>query len=87
MTKPIATFTKQIVLPVIQAIIIVLLTISTMAFAFPAYSQEKSLTDLQTRALVLNKQGKYSEAVKVAKEALKASEEEFGSDHPKTAAS
>ncbi|MGR3293866.1 MAG: tetratricopeptide repeat protein, partial [Candidatus Scalindua sp.] len=84
MTKPITTFTKHIICPVIQPIIVALLTIPALTFAFPTYSQDMSLTELETKALVLNKQGRYSEAVKVAEEALKATEEKFGSDHPKT---
>jgi len=70
-----------------QVIIIVLLIISFLTIAFPAYSQDMPLTELQTKALILNKKGQHSEAVKVAEEALKVTEEEFGSDHPKTAAS
>ncbi|GAX59367.1 Tfp pilus assembly protein [Candidatus Scalindua japonica] len=46
-----------------------------------------SLTELQTKALVLNKKGQYHEAVKAAEKALEITEEKFGSDHPETAAS
>ncbi len=60
-----------------QVIIIVLLIISFLTIAFPAYSQDMPLTELQTKALILNKKGQYSEAVKVAEEALKVTEEEF----------
>ena len=87
MTKIITTFANHIIHHAIQAIIIVLQIIPVLIFASPAYSQDMSLTELQTKALMLNKQGQYSEAVKVADEALKATEEKFGSDHPKTAAS
>jgi Tfp pilus assembly protein PilE len=87
MAKPITIFAKYIAHPTIQAIIIVLLIIPVLTLAFPAYSQDLSLTELQTKALMLNKQGQYSEAVTVAEEALKITEEKFGSDHPKTAAS
>ena len=87
MTKTITTFAKQIIPPATQVIIIALLIIPLLIIAFPAYSQDTSLTELQTKALVLNKQGKYSEAVKAAEEALEITEVNFGPDHPKTAAS
>ena len=87
MAKPITTFAKQVVSHAILVVMIALLIISVLIHAFPAYSQDMSLTELETKALMLNKQGQYSEAVKVAEEALKATEEKFGSDHPKTAAS
>ena len=82
MAKTITTFTNHIVQPAIQVIIIALLTIAVLTFAFPAYTQNMSSNELQTKALMLNKQGQYSEAVKVAEEALKVTEVKFGSDHP-----
>ncbi len=80
-------FEDYVLHPIVQAAIIVLLIVPVLTFAFQVYSQDTSLTELETKALVLNKQGKYSEAVKAAEEALKATEKKFGSDHPKTAAS
>ncbi len=41
---------------------------------------------LNERALTLWKQGRYSEAAKVAEEALGAAEKTFGPDHPRVAA-
>ena len=80
-------FEDYVLHPAIQTLLITLVIISGLTYSIPAHAQDISLTELQTRALVLNKQGKYLEAVKVAEEALKTTEEEFGSDHTKTAAS
>jgi tetratricopeptide (TPR) repeat protein len=49
--------------------------------------QKKSLQELDDNVTTLYQQGRYSEAANVAKEALKVTEETFGSDHPNVAIS
>jgi len=48
----------------------------------PAYAQEALWKDLDDKAFTLYQQGRYAEAAKVAKDALKVAEETFGPDHP-----
>ncbi len=48
----------------------------------PAYAQEKMWKELNTKLRTLYQQGRYAEAAKVAKEALKVAEATFGPDHP-----
>ena len=48
----------------------------------PAYAQEKLWKELNTKLRTLYQQGRYAEAAKVAKEALKVAEATFGPDHP-----
>ncbi len=87
MIKPITTFGNHVILPAIYIIkMALLLTLATL-YVLPAYATEKLLTDMETKALVLNKQGQYSEAVSTAKESIKVAEDTFGSDHPRLARS
>ncbi|ODS34806.1 MAG: kinesin light chain KLC [Candidatus Scalindua rubra] len=61
---------------------VVLMAILAVSFTLPAYAQEKLWNELNDKATTLYQQGKYSEAINVAKESLKVAEEIFGSDHP-----
>lgn len=87
MIKPITTFGNHVILLVIHTTKVALLITLVVLFTLPAYAREDLLTDMETKALVLNKQGQYSEAVNTAKESLKVAEEAFGSDHPRLAKS
>ena len=66
---------------------IVLIMVLLLSFTLPAYAQEKLWKELNDKANNLYQQGRYSEAVSVAKEALKIAEEIFGKDHPGVALS
>ncbi|MFQ5714255.1 MAG: tetratricopeptide repeat protein [Candidatus Scalinduaceae bacterium] len=85
MVKPITTLESHRIYLVTQVIKIVLLIMLLVSFALPACAQVKLFNELETKALMLHKQGQYSEAVNTAKEALKVAEETFGSDHPDVA--
>ncbi len=50
-----------------------------------AHGQSPALLDAQNRYTTLYQQGRYSEAITYAAEALRLGEEEFGPDHPNTA--
>ncbi len=50
-----------------------------------AYGQSPALDEAYNRANTLYQQGRYSEAIPYAAEALRLGEEEFGPDHPTTA--
>ncbi len=50
-----------------------------------AHGQSPALLEAQNRYTTLYQQGRYSEAISYATEALKLGEEEFGPDHPTTA--
>jgi len=47
----------------------------------PAYAQEALWKELNAKVVTLYQQGRYAEAAKVAKEALKVAEATFGPDH------
>ena len=66
---------------------IVLLTMLVVLITVSAHSQENSWYELNARVRELHKQGQYSEATDVAKEALKVAENTFGPDHPRVATS
>jgi len=66
---------------------ILLTTLLIVLFAVSAYAQETLWNELNAKAATLYQQGRYSEAVNVAKEALKVAENTFGPDHPNVAAS
>ena len=87
MIKPITTFGNRVILLVIHTTKVTLLITLVVLFTLPAYATEDLLTDMETKALVLNKQGQYSEAVNTAKELIKVAEDTFGSDHPRFAKS
>ncbi len=53
----------------------------------PSKASEASWNDLSLKANKLYQQGRYSEAVKIAADALTIAEKTFGPDHPKTATS
>ena len=61
-------------------VLVVLFTVST-------YAQDTLWNELNDQVVVLYQQGRYSEATKVAKEALKVAKNTFGSDHPNVAQS
>jgi len=65
---------------VLSTMLVVLITVS-------AHSQENLWYELNHKVRELHKQGQYSEATNVAKEALKVAENTFGPDHPRTATS
>ena len=50
-----------------------------------AYGQSPALTEAQNRYITLYQQGRYSEAIPYATEALRLGVEEFGPDHTTTA--
>ncbi len=53
----------------------------------PAYAQEELWKELNAKVVTLYQQGRYEEAAKVGKEALKVAEDTFGPDHPDVAIS
>jgi tetratricopeptide (TPR) repeat protein len=53
----------------------------------PSKASEASWNELNLKAIKLYQQGRYSEAVKIAADALTVAEKTFGPDHPNTAAS
>jgi len=64
-----------------------LMVILGVSFVAPTYAQKVLWNELNQEAVKLYKQGQYSEATKVTKEALKVAEETFGPDHPDVAQS
>ncbi len=66
---------------------IALILILGVSFALTACTEESSWNELNAKAVTLYQQGRYPEAVKVAKEALKVAEDTFGPDHPAVAVS
>ena len=85
MIKTITTFENHVSHPVIHTIkMALLLTLATLCI-LPAYARGELLTDVETEALMLNKQERYSEAVNTAKESVKIAEDTFGADHPRLA--
>ncbi len=50
-----------------------------------AYGQSPALQEAAKRSITLYQQGRYSEAISYAANALKLGEDEFGPDHPFTA--
>ncbi len=87
MLKPMTTLVNHLIHLLSYAMKIALLTMLVVSSSLPADAQVKLSNELETKALMLYKQGQYSEAVNTAKEALKVAEETFGSDHPNIAAS
>ena len=51
-------------------------------FSVPAFTQEARFMELNERAVKFYQQGRYSEGVQVAEEALKVVEKTFGPEHP-----
>jgi tetratricopeptide (TPR) repeat protein len=64
---------------------IVLIMVLLLSFTLSGYGQGELWKELNDKANKLYQQGRYSEAVSVAKEALKIAEEIFGKDHPDVA--
>jgi len=64
---------------------IFLMVILGISFVAPTYAQEVLWDELNQEVVKLYKDGQYSEAAKVAEEALKVAEETFGPDHPDAA--
>ena len=56
-------------------------------FSIPAFTQEARFRELNERAVKFYQQGRYSEAVQVAEQALKVAENTFGPEHPDVATS
>ena len=56
-------------------------------FALPASAQEARWRELTAQVEQLDKQGKYSDAIPVAQEALRVAESTFGPEHPNVAES
>ncbi len=67
----------------IKFVLIILIT----SFTLPAYAQEKLWDELNNKFNMLYQQEQILEAGKVAKEAMKIAEEDFGSEHPNVAIS
>ncbi len=70
-----------------RAMTIVLMLVLAVSLALPAYAQEALWKDLRVKVRTLYHQGRYTEATKVAQEALKVAENTFGPDHPNLATS
>jgi len=66
---------------------IVLLAMLILSFTVSTFAQETLWKELNKEVKMLYQQGRYSEAAKVAEEALKVAEETFGPNHPDVAAS
>ena len=66
---------------------IALLTVLIVSSTRLAYAQEKLWNELNTKVVRLYRQGQYSEALKIAEEALSVAKRTFGSDHPNVATS
>ncbi len=64
-----------------------LMLVIVESFALSADAQEKLWNELNEKVNILYEQGRYSEAVKPAEEALKIAENTFGPDHPNVAIS
>ncbi len=60
---------------------VVLIMVLVASFTLPTYAQEVLWKELNDKATLLYQQGRYSEAVSVAEEALKVAEETFGPGH------
>jgi tetratricopeptide (TPR) repeat protein len=68
-----------------EKMLLVLLLIISLPMCAP--NQEALWNELNANFKALYQQGRYSEAAKVAKEALKVAEETYGSHHPNVATS
>ena len=71
----------------VSTLTISLVVVVGLSFASIALAQEARLKELNNKVEELYKQGKYREAIPLAKEALKVAEQTFGTDHPNVAAS
>ena len=58
-----------------------------LSFAASTYAQETLWWELSTEFIMLDQQGRYSEAAKVAEETLTVAEKTFGPEHPYMATS
>lgn len=66
---------------------IVLVAMAVVSFSLTTYAQEILWETLMYRVDTLSQQGRYSNAIRVAEEALKVAENTFGSNHRKVAES
>ena len=66
---------------------VVIMMVLGLSFGSIASAQEARWKALKNQVKALYEQGKYREGIPVAKEALKVTEETFGSDHPDVAIS
>ena len=63
----------------------ILLVAICLPFITTIFAQETLWNELDAKATKLYQQGKYSDALKVTKEALEVAKRTFGSDHPDVA--
>ncbi len=66
---------------------IIIATILCLAAASAVLAQEDKWNELNQEVTKLNREGKYTEATKVAKKSLEVAEKAFGPDHPNVAKS
>ncbi|MFX0197021.1 MAG: tetratricopeptide repeat protein [Candidatus Hodarchaeota archaeon] len=66
---------------------IFLLAVLILSCTVSTFAQEPLWKELTTKVRMLRQQGRYSEAAKVAEEALSVAEKTFGPDHPAVAVS
>ncbi len=66
---------------------LIIITILIILLPVSVYCQEELWKELNIKVTILYKEGQYSEAAKVAEEALKVAETTFGSDHSNVAQS
>ncbi|MDA2917219.1 tetratricopeptide repeat protein [Nitrospinae bacterium AH_259_B05_G02_I21] len=71
----------------VSALTAILMVVLGLSMCSVASAQEVGWEALTNRALALSRQGKYREAIPVAKEALKVAEQTFGPNHPNVAQS
>ncbi len=62
-----------------------LVVMLVLSFTVFAWAQETLWNELNTELVTPYQQGQYSEAAKIAEEALSIAEETFGTDHPDVA--
>jgi len=70
-----------------RSVKVILMMIMVISVSKVAYSQEALWNELNAKSTKLYQQGQYSEALKIAEEAIKVAETTFGKDHPNTAQS
>ena len=82
-----STIAKYTMTALISLAAVIIFVVSTsMAGPLIRGVQDETLwNELRAKSALLYQQGRYSEAVEVAKEALKVAEETFGTDHPNVA--
>lgn len=66
---------------------LILTVLIIFVLVVPADSREETWQKLNAEVLRLSQQGKYNDAVFVAKNAVKVAEKSFGANHPRVATS